>query len=63
MNALVKWLTSTGFLHLSGIAAVATLIGTGTVSTTEGLPILTGLIGLGINTTSNGGGSSNPPTV
>lgn len=35
---------------LAGIAALATLIGTGTVTTTEGLPLLTGLIGLSINT-------------
>lgn len=42
---------------LSGIAALATLIGTGTVTTNEGLPLLTGLIGLSINTSGNGASS------
>lgn len=51
---IVNWLSSAPFLHAAGIAAIATLMGIGTVSVTEGLPILTGLIGLGINTTAKG---------
>ena len=43
---------------LAGIAALATLMGTGTVATHEGLPLLTGLIGLSINTGSSGTSSS-----
>jgi hypothetical protein len=49
-SALVSWLTSGPFLHLAGLAAVATLMGIGTVSSDQGFPILTGLVGLGIKT-------------
>ena len=48
---VLNWLSSTPVLHVAGIAAIATLMGVGVVSESEGFPILTGLIGLGINTT------------
>ena len=54
MANLVKLVQSQGVLHLAGIAAIATLIGTGTVSVDIGLPLLTGLVGLGVgNATAN----------
>lgn len=51
LNSIMAWLSSAPFLHAAGIAAIASLIGVGVVPVSEGLPILTGLIGLGINTT------------
>lgn len=61
LNNILVWLSSAPFLHIAGIAAVTTLMGVGTVSTETGLPILTGLIGLGITTLPNAVPSS--PTV
>ena len=37
-----------GAMHLAGIAAMATLVGIGAVSPAEGLPILGGLLGIGV---------------
>ena len=53
VNALMAWLSSQPFLHVAGIAAIAVLMAVGTITATVGLPILTGLVGLGINTSSS----------
>ena len=50
VTQVVSWLSSEPFLHVAGIVAITVLIALGTVSTAEGFPILTGLVGLGINT-------------
>ena len=57
INAIVAWLSSAPFLHLAGIVAVSVLLGIGTLTVEEGFPILVGLVGLGINTTT---GNSSP---
>lgn len=54
LQAVMNWFSSAPFLHVAGIAAIATLMGVGVISSTEGLPLLTGLIGLGIQTTTGG---------
>lgn len=54
VNALVGWLSSTTFFHLAGLAAVATLTGVGVIQGDVGIPIIAGLVGLGINTTTGG---------
>ncbi|HLI23586.1 MAG TPA: hypothetical protein VKU91_01420 [Acidimicrobiales bacterium] len=55
MTKVLQWLSSAPFLHVAGLAAIATLMGVGTISVVEGLPLLSGLIGLGITTTSSSG--------
>lgn len=50
VNAVLNWFSSETFLHAAGIAAVSVLMGVGTVPVSEGFPILTGLVGLAINT-------------
>ena len=49
MGNVNKWTTIyTGVLHLAGLAAVATLVGTGHLDSSIGAPLLAGLVGLGI---------------
>lgn len=48
MPAFVKALTFAQFLHLAGLGAVTALTATGTVTVTEGLPIIAGLIGIAL---------------
>lgn len=48
MKQLVDLFNSQGVLHIAGVAAVATLLGTGTLPTDVGFPLLAGLLGLGI---------------
>lgn len=50
MTALVTWLTSISPIHLIGLIAIVVLVALGTVSVAEGLPLITGLIGLAIPT-------------
>lgn len=45
-------------LHLAGIVVVAILIATSHLSVDVGLPILTGLVGLGINTSPQPGATT-----
>lgn len=51
VSALVGWLSSTTFFHLAGLAAVSVLTGVGIIPSEVGVPVITGLVGLGINTT------------
>lgn len=46
------------FKVIAAIAALAALIGTGSITSTEGLPLLAGAIGLSINTTPGNSGSN-----
>ena len=63
INNLTAWLSSAPFLHLAGMVTIAVLMGTGTLSVTEGLPLLAGLIGLGIQTTSTASAVAAPQTA
>lgn len=45
--------------HLAAVAAVATLIGVGSIGSDIGLPLLAGLIGIGLPAPA-GGSSGNP---
>lgn len=45
----VKNLTYTQVAHILGLAAIAVLVGIGVVPLNIGLPLLTGVVGLGIN--------------
>lgn len=55
MKQLVDLFNTPGVLHIAGVAAVATLLGTGTLPTDVGFPLLAGLLGLGIGTASSSG--------
>lgn len=45
MKPLFDWLSSPAASRLAGIAALATLLGTGTLAVEVGLPLLTALAG------------------
>lgn len=50
MPNLIKNMTWNQFMQLTGITALSVLMGIGTVDVQMGLPFLTGVIGLSINT-------------
>lgn len=50
-------------LHVGGLAAATALTATGTISPDVGVPIITGLVGLGINTAAASGPTTPVTTV
>jgi hypothetical protein len=48
LSSVISSLTAPSGLHLVGLVAVAVLLGVGVISVPVGLPLLTGLLGLGI---------------
>jgi hypothetical protein len=48
LSSVISSLTAPSGLHLVGLVAVAVLLGLGVISVPVGLPLLTGLLGLGI---------------
>lgn len=56
MPTFIKNLNFSEAMHLAGLAAISTLTAIGTVPITDGLPLITALVGLGI--TINGSSSS-----
>lgn len=49
---LISWLTAIPVAHLVAIVAIAVLLALGTVTTAVGLPLLAGLLGLALPSTS-----------
>ncbi len=49
MPAFIRTLTFSQLMHLLGLGAIVALTATGTLTETVGLPIITGLVGLGVN--------------
>ena len=48
MPAFIKALTFAQFMHVAGLAAITALTATGTVTVTEGLPLIAGLVGIAL---------------
>ena len=49
ITTVVGYLSSGPFLHVAGLAALSVLTGVGVVPVNEGLPLIVGAVGLGIN--------------